>query len=333
MRIKISIKQAGERIDKFLVKKLKKFSRGELQKLIKEEKIIVNNKKISPHYCLKEGDFVETAVAQKKRQPAVFPLIKPIGEQTEESMLEIIDETPEFIVVNKPAGIIMHGAGHIKEISLADLILKKYPEIKKVGDDPFRPGIVHRLDREASGLVVIAKTNDSFDNLKKQFKERTVIKEYLALVHGRVEKEAGILNFPIKRSRAGGKMSALPLLVKGEKNMEGRRAVTEFEVIKRYKDYVLVKLIIKTGRTHQIRAHLSAYGHPLVGDNLYGTKKTRVKNIRLLSQVKLRGQEKLNSERIFLAAVKLSFKDLNGERKTYKMDMPVELKKMLEKIK
>lgn len=321
MRFKITLEQSGERIDKFLTGEMPDFSRSQLQKLIKEEKIIVNNKKVSPHYCLKEGDFIEITALQKKRQPTTPPSVKQISEQTKENKIEIIDEAPEFIIVNKPAGIIMHGAEHIKETSLADLILKKYPEIKKVGDDQFRPGIVHRLDREASGLVVIAKTNDSFDNLKKQFKERAVTKEYLALAYGRIEKETGDLNFPIKRSRGGRKMSALPLAVKGEKNTEGRRAVTEFEVIKRYKDYTLVKLIIKTGRTHQIRAHLAAYGHPLVGDNLYGTKKTWRKN------------EKLDLERIFLVAVKLSFKDLSGERKIYKIELPEELKELLKVIK
>lgn len=345
MNIKITDKQARQRIDKFLTGEMPDFSRNQLQKLIKEEKVIVNNKKVSPHYCLKEGDFIEMTALQKKRQPAAPLSVKQISEQTKENKIEIINETSEFIIVNKPAGIIMHGAGHIKETSLADLVLKKYPEIKKVGDDQFRPGIVHRLDREASGLVVIAKTNDSFDNLKKQFKERTVIKEYLALVHGRVEKESGTLNFPIKRSRGGRKMSALPLSVKGEKNMEGRRAVTEFEVIKRYKDYTLVKLIIKTGRTHQIRVHLAAYGHPLVGDNLYGTKKTQGKNIRLRNKLacppcesrrrdgRASGQEKLNLERIFLVAVKLSFKDLSGERKIYKIELPGELKNLLKVIK
>ncbi len=233
----------------------------------------------------------------------------------------------EFIIINKPAGLLTHGADHIKESSLADQLIKDYPSIAKVGEDTGRPGIMHRLDKHVSGLIVIAKTQDSFNNLKKQFQARTIKKFYTALVHGKIEKEEGEIDFPIKRSVKGHKMAALPKTAKGEKNTEGRAAITQFEIMKRFINYTLLKVKIKTGRTHQIRVHLAAYGHPIVGDDLYGTKKTKVKNTRL------RRQEKINLGRIFLVAYELSFNDLSGQKQTYKIDLPQELKNFLKQIR
>jgi 23S rRNA pseudouridine1911/1915/1917 synthase len=319
MRFKITSKQSEERIDKFLADNLPDFSRSQIQKLIREKCITVNKKNTNAHYNLKEGDEIEIRKTINKRQKAkLSPNSKfPIPN----SQFQIISDTPEYIIINKPAGLTMHGADHIKEITLADLVLKKYPKIKKVGEDPARPGIVHRIDKEVSGLIVVPKTQDSFDNLKKQFQERTVKKQYTALVYGKIKKEEDIINFPIKRAESGHKMAALPLSVKGKSNIGGRRAITEFEVIKKYINYTLIKVNIKTGRTHQIRVHMTAYGHPIVGDNLYSTKKTREQN------------KKLKLERVFLFANKLSFTDLPGKKQTFKINMPSELKEILEKIK
>lgn len=317
MRIKITAKQTCQRIDKFLAIKLKKFSRSQLQKLIKKGNITVNDKKISPHYQLKIGDSIKILKMQTSHAP-----IKNVERVTvKRPEIEIIHDTPEYIIINKPAGLIMHSAPHIMEKTLADLILKKYPQIKKVGDDPNRPGIIHRLDKEVSGLVAMAKTSESFSNLKKQFKERLVKKEYIALVYGKIKKDSGEIIFPIMRAASGHKMAALPLIIKGNRDIRGKQAITEFKIIKKYLNYTLVKLSIKTGRTHQIRVHLSAYGHPIVGDNLYSTKKTRELN------------KKLGLGRIFLVAVKLSFKDLAGAEKTYKIEPPEELKNLLKIIK
>ena len=232
-----------------------------------------------------------------------------------------IFENNEYLIVDKPAGLLTHGAEHIKEKSLADLILEEYPKIKKIGEDPYRPGIVHRLDKLASGLLVIAKTQASFDNIKKQFQKRLVDKNYIALVYGQISKDEDEINFPIARSAKGYKMAALPLTDKKEKTQSGRIAITEFFVKKKFINYTLLGIKIKTGRTHQIRVHLSAYGHPIVGDDLYGTKKTKIKNA------------KLNLGRLFLFSHQLSFNDLSGKKQTFKASMPNDLKKILEKIK
>lgn len=245
---------------------------------------------------------------------------------------KIIASTPEYLLIDKPAGLAVHAGGNLKEPTLADWLIANYQKIKNVGDDPVRPGLVHRLDKEVSGLMVIAKTQASFDNLKNQFQERKVIKEYVALVYGRMTKDYGEINFPITRSQSGYKMAALP---SGNENLffrrhpknrdqgnisswlKSRAALTEFEVLKKFINYTLLRVAIKTGRTHQIRVHFFASGYPLVGDNLYCTKKTELKN------------KKLNLGRIFLVADHLSFRDLKGAVQDFRIDLPLELEAAL----
>jgi 23S rRNA pseudouridine1911/1915/1917 synthase len=241
---------------------------------------------------------------------------------------EIIFEDANYLVINKPAGLIVHGGSGIKERVLTDLIIERYPQIKEVGEDDLRPGIVHRLDKEVSGVMVIAKTQEAFLSLKKQFKNRDIYKEYLALAHGKLPRDEGEINFPIKRAKDGYKMAAIPYnsqtLLKREtlKNRDtgniialekARSAVTLFKVIKQFINFAYLSIRIKTGRTHQIRVHFHAYGHPLVGDNLYYTSKTKAKNA------------KIKLGRIFLVANNLSFKNLEGEILNFKIDLPVEL--------
>ncbi len=236
------------------------------------------------------------------------------------SSIEIIADTSEYLVINKPAGLLVHRA-HKEEDNLADILLKKYPEIGKIGEESNRPGIVHRLDKEASGLIVIAKTKDSLNNLKNQFKERKIAKEYTALVYGQIEKLDDEIIFPIKRSSGGYRMAAMPIADKGENNISKkgvRQAITEFRILKRFINYTLLKVKTKTGRTHQIRVHMLAYGHPLVGDNLYSTKKTREKN------------KKINLGRFFLVADSLSFYDLAGDKQIFTVDLPKELEEFLK---
>ncbi len=247
---------------------------------------------------------------------------------------EIIAETPDYLVINKPAGLAVHAGGNLKEPTLADWLLANYKKIKDVGDDPIRPGLVHRLDKEVNGLMVIAKTQKSFDSLKDQFKERTVIKEYTALVHGKVSKDWGEINFPIARSQEGYKMAALPtgseeLLTRRHPKdrdhgnidswMKSRVALTEYEVIKRFVNQTLLKVKIKTGRTHQIRVHFFALGHPLVGDNLYTNRKTTEKN------------KKMGMTRVFLVADHLNFQDLKKETQDFNLELPAELKALMPK--
>jgi len=231
---------------------------------------------------------------------------------------EIISETNDYLVINKPAGLLVHGGIGIVGETLVDWLVKKYPDIKNVGEDPARPGIVHRLDRDVSGLMVICKNQETYDNLKVQFQDRSIKKEYTALVYGKILKDEDEIDFPIKRATAGFKMAAVPKNFSHHNDDKIRHAITHLEVIKKMVNYTLIKLNIKTGRTHQIRVHLFAYGHPIVGDNLYCTRITKLKNL------------KNNLNRVFLASTELEFNDLKGERQKFQAPMPEVMVKYLE---
>jgi len=316
MTIKITEENSGQRLDKFLTDSgLLKLSRSQTQKLIKQGLITINNLIVSSHYLLKPGDAINIV---KNLAPDKKLIDKKKFAAAPNHKIKIIHETDEFLVINKPAGLAVHGQANY---TLADWLLEKYPNIKKIGDDPERPGIVHRLDKDVSGLMVVAKTQTAFNNLKKQFQNRTIKKEYTALVYGKIMKDSAIINFPIKRAREGYKMAAMPATIKGESSEAGRMAETEFRIMKRLINYTLLKVKIKTGRTHQIRVHLNAYDHPIVGDNIYSTAKTRILN------------KKLGLNRIFLIADRLSFIGLTGAKQDYKIGLTDELKNILKTAK
>ena len=319
MKFKTTNESIGARLDKFLTEKLTDLSRSQIQKLIKAGAAAVNGNIVSAHYTLKNNDLI--IFSKKEKTNKLAEEKKETTAPIAWSEIKIIAKTPDYLIINKPAGIAVHGAAHMKEKTLVDFLLEKFPEIKKIGDDPGRPGIVHRLDKEASGLLAIARTQKFFDNLKKQFQERRVGKKYTALVYDEVKKIEGLINFPIERASDGHKMAALPLTFKGIETQKGRRAITEFQIIKKFINYTLLKIKIKTGRTHQIRVHLSAYGHPLVGDKIYGTGRTRLCN------------KKIKLGRIFLVADELSFIDLDEKKQYFKIDLPEKLKIFLKKIK
>jgi len=311
MILKVKEKNNSQRLDLFLVEKIKK-TRGEVQKLIKEGGVLIDGKIKSNHYALKNGEII-TIKNEKSKIKKSF--------KEGELGVKVVYENDEFLVVDKPAGLIVHGAPHIKGPTLADWLLKKYPAIKNVGENKARPGIMHRLDKDASGLMVIAKNNEAFRNLKKQFQARIVEKEYTALVYGTIAKETGKISFSIKRSAGGHRQAAVP---EGynfkEKFLELREAFSEFKVIKRFVNYTMLAVKIASGRKHQIRVHLFAYGYPLVGDNLYSTKKTREMN------------RKNKLSRIFLVASRLSFEDLSGKKRFFAVNLPPELEKFLAGI-
>ncbi len=321
-KIQATISDENKRLDVFLTEKLPNSTRSQIQKIIKSGNINSNGTTVnSPHHKVKNNDLIEIKnleikkEAPQKHSESETPLFFTSADIT------IIDETADYIVINKPAGLITHGDDHIIEKTLSDFLLEKYPEIKKVGEDPHRPGIVHRLDKEASGLMVIARTQKAFEHLKDQFKKRRTKKIYITLVHGQTTKDEDTINFPIARSAKGFKMAAKPYTETGEKNKEGKNADTEFSLIARYINYTLLKVRIRTGRTHQIRTHMLAYGHPIVGDKLYSTKDARIKNA------------KLNLGRIFLCAIELEFKDLTGEKRNYTIELPIELQELLKTVK
>ncbi|HTW96414.1 MAG TPA: RluA family pseudouridine synthase [Candidatus Methylomirabilis sp.] len=312
--MKFAIKKidSGKRLDVYLTEKLKGKSRGEVQALIAAGGVLISGLSKNKHYRLKENEVVEVKIAKQmiKKNPA------------SKNAPEVIFANKEFLVVNKPAGLIVHGAPHIKQPTLADWLVKKYPALKKVGEDRVRPGIMHRLDKDASGLMVIARTNESFKNLKKQFQRREVEKNYVALVYGVIRKDEDRITFPLRRSSRGYRQAAVPDRYNFRENFsELREAITEIKVARRFANHTLLTVKILSGRKHQIRTHLFAYGYPLVGDDLYSTKKTRAEN------------RKNNLGRIFLVAQQLGFRDLAGRKHHFTVPLPVALENFLKKLK
>jgi 23S rRNA pseudouridine1911/1915/1917 synthase len=318
MKNKTIINKAGEtRLDVFLVSKLK-ITRSQVQKMIDENKIEINGKTPKKYgEKVKEGDKVslkhENIKTLKQKPATITQEDKPVAEA------QIIAETPDYIVVNKPTGLLTHPTQANEKESLAAWLIKKYTEIKKVGEDEMRPGIVHRLDKEASGLMVIARTQKMFEHLKNQFKERTINKEYLVLVHGKVEREEGVIDFPISRSDTAEKMAAVPETVHGQPTEIGKEAKTEFWVEKHFVNFTLLRVKIHTGRTHQIRVHMFAYNHPVVGDPMYFQRKQK----RVWDE---------KCGRLFLHSTKLGFTNLDGEQVEYESPLPNELNNFLDKL-
>ncbi|MDD4606981.1 MAG: RNA pseudouridine synthase [Patescibacteria group bacterium] len=226
--------------------------------------------------------------------------------------INIISKNQDYVVINKPAGLLVHPAPHSQEKTLVDFLIQKYPQIKNVGDDEQRPGIVHRLDKEVSGLLVVTLNQTMFTNLKEQFQTHQILKEYQALVYGQVKDDQGIINLAIGRSTKNfGQMSVNTL-------KDLKPALTEYQVEQRFKNYTLLKVRIKTGRTHQIRLHLKELGYPIVGDSIYTFKKFK---------------NKTDLNRIFLHSYHLGLNDLKNEWQEFKIDLPIELQDFLNIIK
>ncbi|MDQ5931451.1 MAG: rRNA synthase [Patescibacteria group bacterium] len=234
---------------------------------------------------------------------------------------DIIEQTDDYVVIVKPAGLLVHPADSSPdEPTLVDWLVEKFPQIKTVGDEPeLRPGIVHRLDREASGLMVIALNQKTFDALKMQFQDRTIEKEYLVLVHGKMLREFGEINLPIGRMSRGGRMAA-----HSSNYEEGNEARTEYFVEKRFSTTTLLRVHIHTGRTHQIRVHMFSLQHPVVGDTLYPLKK--------FGKTKM-GKAFPLPPRLCLHAARLVFTDKTGARKEFLAELPPDFANYLTQFK
>jgi len=244
---------------------------------------------------------------------------------------EIIYESKDILVVNKPAGLLVHGTDNIKletqkysgskfqVLSLVDWLVKKYPEIKNVGDEPeMRPGIVHRLDKDTSGAMIIAKNQAAFEHLKKQFSERKIKKTYLALVAGKIKEKVGAINLAIGRSRKNPTLRAASPKARGKL----REAITEYKVLEKFTpsdgvNFTLVEAYPKTGRTHQLRVHFKAIGHPVACDKIYGNKANCLSGL----------------SRLFLHAYSLELTLPDGSRGRFEADLPADLKRVLRELR
>ena len=251
---------ARERLDIFLCKEIG-LSRSQTDKLIRAGLVMLNNGKAKPGYRVRQDDRIIVKV----------PSAKEITAKPEDIPLNIIYEDNDIIVINKPPGIVVHPAAGNAEGTLVNALLHHCRDLSGIGGN-IRPGVVHRLDKDTSGLIVFAKTNEAHLNLSQQIKDREVKKTYLAIVHGRMKKDSGIIDAPLGRHPVHRKKMA----VISSANLKKREALTHYRIVKRYKGYTLVELDLKTGRTHQIRVHLSHIGYPVVGDRTYSRKKDDV---------------------------------------------------------
>ena len=300
--IEISAEHKGERLDKFLTQTMEA-SRSQIQRLIKQGGITINGETVKAGEILSVGDLV------------FYPEVELETHVKNETapVLNVLYEDDDLLVIDKPAGLLVHEA--LKDehrATVVDGLLERHPEIADVGDDPTRPGIVHRLDKDVSGLMVIAKTQAAFDSLKNQFQNRTIKKEYLALVYGSLTKEANTIDFKIARSKVKGRMVART----GEQ--DGKDAITQYDVLTRFSTATYVSVRILTGRTHQIRVHFQALGHPLVGDKLYKVRGMKFREIPL--------------NRVFLHSHALTIRLMNGEEKSFTTPLPEDLQTLLRTL-
>lgn len=284
------------RIDKVVAHQFNQFSRSHLQKWIEDGNVRVNGQPVKPKYKLAVGDqvVIEPEAPQK------------VDLTPEKIPLDIVYEDDDVIVVNKPQGMVVHPAPGHPDHTLVNALLYHSPLSTINGE--FRPGIVHRIDKDTSGLLMVAKNDLAHRSLAAQLKAKTNQREYVALVHGVIKQDAGTINAPIGRSKKDRKKQAVV--------SDGRHAVTHFKVLHRFRHYTLVSCRLETGRTHQIRVHMKSIGHPLAGDPLYGPRKT----------LPGRGQ--------YLHARLLGFKHpRTGKELVFTAPLPEYFQQMLDKLK
>lgn len=243
---------SGIRLDKYVAEALPQFSRSYIQKLIAQGYILINEQKAKPSQRLKDTDKITI-----KPPPPIYPTAEPIP-------LAVIYEDKDILVIDKPAGLVVHPAPGHPSHTLVNAILARCPSLA-TSEDLTRPGIIHRLDKDTSGLIIIAKNDYARQYLVNQFKSHVVTKGYLVLVKGRLSPEQGVIEAPIGRDPHNRQRMAI--------TETGKEASTQYEVKKYLNGYTLLEVTPKTGRTHQIRVHLSAIGYPVVGDLVYGTKR------------------------------------------------------------
>jgi len=306
---------SGSRLDQFLASQLSDTSRARIQRLIEEEKILVNGAPAKPSLRLL-GDERITIVGEVKPPP-----LRAIPE---EIPLDIVYEDDDLAVVNKPAGMMVHaGAGATDSArnrgTLVNALLHHFGQLSAVGGE-LRPGIVHRLDKETSGLIIVAKNDATHRKLAAQFSGRQVKKTYVAMVHGWLKNDRGTIRSSISRDR----VHRTRMTTRGS---GGREAITHYAVQKRigapHGKFTLVEVRIDTGRTHQIRVHMASLGHPIVGDTLYGAPQ----------QIRGKNRPTLSLPRNFLHAARLEFQHpRTQQRLSFEQPLPEELNQFLSRI-
>lgn len=292
-----TINEEKGRIDKVLAELLPTHSRSQIQQWVKEGAVYVNYEAVKQNYKVKAGDLIQ----------ATEPDAVPLEIIAEDIPLDIVYEDEDVMVVSKPQGMVVHpSAGHMTG-TLVNALMYHVKDLSGI-NGVIRPGIVHRIDKDTSGLLMVAKNDQAHEKLAAQLKDKTSLREYVALVHGEIPHEKGTIDAPIGRAKEDRKKQAII--------DDGRPAVTHFTVIEQFSDFTLVTLKLETGRTHQIRVHMRYIGYPIAGDPTYGPKKT----------LKGNGQ--------FLHAKTLGFKHpTTGEFLTFEAPLPTIFENTLEELR
>lgn len=293
---------AGRRLDRFLQAQFPDYSRARIQDWIRKGRVRVNGAIEKQSYLLKGDEEIEVEPAAPE----------PVKAEPEPLPLKILYQDADVVAVDKPAGMVVHAGAGCRSGTLVNALLYHFGEGLSTTGGELRPGIVHRLDRYTSGVILVARNDTAHRRLAEQFSSRQVEKTYLALVHGEVREESGRIEKPIARDPAKRiRMTA--------RLGYGRPAWTEYRVLRRFRGYTLLEVRIGTGRTHQIRAHLASIGHPVVGDRLYG------------APARIEGRAPLG--RYFLHALRIRFRQPStGEPVTVEAPLPAELEQWMERI-
>lgn len=288
----------NDRVDVFLSQQIADISRSHVQKLVEAGKVTVNGKAVKANYKVQPGDVIRSVISAPE----------PLAVEPERIPLDILFEDGEVIVVNKPRGMVVHPAAGNYKGTLVNALLEHCGDLSGI-NGIVRPGIVHRLDKDTSGVMVVAKTDRAHINLAEQIKNRTAGRKYLAIVHGGVKVDEGYIDAPIGRHPSDRKKMAVVF-------RNSREAKTHFRVLERFGNYSLVECRLATGRTHQIRVHMSYIGHPVVGDPKYGPKANRLP---------IEGQALHSAELTFTHPV-------TGERLLFSSPLPADMKAVLREI-
>ena len=296
-KIVAGIEDAGERLDSFVASALPDISRSYSKKLITDGKVLVNDSKAKPSYCVSEDDAISVQIQDPK----------PTKVQAQDIPIDIVYEDDDVIVINKARGMVVHpSAGH-EDGTLVNALLYHCGSMPVIGGET-RPGIVHRIDKDTTGLLVVAKNDKAHLSLSEQIREKSASRKYKALVEGVIKDDSGEVDAPIGRHKNDRKKMAVVL--------GGREARTIYKVERRFASYTLLDVTLTTGRTHQIRVHMAHIKHPVVGDAVYGYKK-----------------QKFNLDGQLLHAHELSFNHpKTGERITFNAPLPEDFSSLLKKI-
>ncbi len=296
MQLHATTEDAGKRLDHFLHDRLPQYSRSRLQDWIKGGRVLVGGHATKASHVLRGAEVIDV-------EPADLPPLRAIAE---EIPLEILYEDRDVVAVNKPAGMVVHAGAGAHSGTLTNALLHRFGQLSELGGEQ-RPGIVHRLDRYTSGVILVARNDAAHQNLARQFLTRSVEKVYLALVHGHMANDEGRITTPITRDPVRRTRMTTRAGV-------GRSAISQYRVLRRFDNFTYLEVKIGTGRTHQIRVHLSSIGHPVAGDKLYGAPAS-------------------DYGRHFLHAARITFTSPeSGERVLVSAPLPAELERWLTRI-